>query len=421
MRLIDLKYGRTAVPFEYDEDRFEVLGPIAPTRALTDAEIGAKFDDPIGTEPLDNIVATGETVLIVVPDATREIGCGQVVNLIVRRLIANGINSFDIRIIFATGIHRKVTEVERASILTPFIAQRIKTLDHEPRDLLRIVRLGETTGGLTVELNRALVDHDHVILIGGASFHYFAGFTGGRKLICPGLASSRTVSATHKLAFDCEKMDRRDGVGAGLLDGNAVHESFVEAASKAAPGFAITTIVNDAGEIVDIFCGDWISSHRAACDQYALANTVELTEKRHFVVVSCGGFPHDINLIQAHKALDAASKACVDGGRIVLLAECSEGLGRDDFLDWFSAGDSVQLARNLCEKYQVNGQTAHSLLRKNERFDVGVVTSLPSDMIRKMRFRPVDSLSSEIEKAARNASGYIIPNGAKLNFNFSRP
>src|SRR4029079_4819086 len=129
----------------------------------------------------------------------------------------------------ATGIHRRVTENEKSSILTPFIAQRIKTLDHDLSDLMQIVRLGETSGGIPVELNRALTEHDHVVLVGGVSFHYFAGFTGGRKLVCPGLASSKTVSATHKLAFDCEKENRRDGVGPGLLDGNAVHEAFMEA------------------------------------------------------------------------------------------------------------------------------------------------------------------------------------------------
>jgi nickel-dependent lactate racemase len=331
-------------------------------------------------------------------------------------LIAGGVNAFDIRIIFATGIHRKVTEEEKAAIITPFIAQRIKTLDHEPRDLMQIVRLGETPHGEPIELNRALTEHDHVILVGGVSFHYFAGFTGGRKLICPGLASTRTIAATHKLAFDCEKLDRRDGVGPGMLDGNAVHESFVAAVEAVDPAFAVTTFVNDSGEVVDLFCGHWKSSHRAACDEYARRNTIEITERRPLVVVSCGGFPFDINMIQAHKALESASKACLDGGTILFLAECAEGLGRADFPDWFEAGDSELLAKRLCEKYQVNGQTAFSLLQKTERFDVAIMTSLSDDVVGKMRFRQASGVAEEIEKAARTSSGYIIPNGAKLNF-----
>src|SRR5688572_7506727 len=217
---IDLKYGREAITLRYDSERFEVLGDAVEPPSLSDAEIGERLDRPIGSKQLEEIIGAGETVLIVVPDATRQAACGQIVNLLVRRLIAAGTQPFEISIIFATGIHRAVSDEEKQRILTPFIAQRIKTLDHNARDLAQMLRFGETPGGIPVELNRALADFDHVIAIGGVTFHYFAGFTGGRKLICPGLASSRTISATHKLAFDCETQTRRAGVGTGMLDGS---------------------------------------------------------------------------------------------------------------------------------------------------------------------------------------------------------
>jgi nickel-dependent lactate racemase len=228
MATIDLKYGKDSLAVEHDEAQFEILGHDESKPSLSDAEIGDRFDRPIDSPRLEEIVQPDESVLIVVPDATRAVGSGQIVNLVVRRLIANGTAAHDIRIIFATGIHRKVTDEEKAAILTPFILQRIKTLDHDPRDLAQITRIGETSGGIPTELNRALLEHDHVVIIGGVTFHYFAGFTGGRKLVCPGLASARTVSATHKLAFDCERKTRRDGVGTSLLDGNAVNEAFME-------------------------------------------------------------------------------------------------------------------------------------------------------------------------------------------------
>src|SRR5687768_2621268 len=141
MPLIDLRWGTRDIPFAFDEARFQVLGYVDERPPLADVEIGERLDSPIGSPMIEDIVKEGETVLIVVPDATREVGCGQVVNLIVRRLIASGINPFDIRIIFATGIHRRVTEEEKQKILTPFVAQRIKSLDHDPRDLMKIVRL----------------------------------------------------------------------------------------------------------------------------------------------------------------------------------------------------------------------------------------------------------------------------------------
>ena len=260
-------------------------------------------------------------------------------------------------------------------------------------------------------MNRALFEHDHVILVGGVTFHYFAGFTGGRKLVCPGLGSSKTISQTHRLAFDCEKTSRRDGVDTARLDGNAVHEAFMEAAAMASPAFCISTITGDAGEATDLYCGDWVTSHRAACDAYAARNSIAIAEKRGVVIVSCGGFPHDINMIQAHKALEAASHACTDGGTIVLLAECIDGTGRADFLEWFEAGSSEALAERLCEKYQVNGQTAWSLLKKTEKFDVRVVTDLDESVTRKMKMRKIENLAAALKDAGAG-TGYILPAGA---------
>jgi nickel-dependent lactate racemase len=347
----------------------------------------------------------------VVPDATRQTASGRIVNLLIRRLISQGVAPFDIRIIFATGIHRPVTNEEKDILLTPFITQRIKALDHNARDIASIVRLGETTGGIPIEVNQALKQHDHVILIGGVTFHYFAGFTGGRKLVCPGLASARTINSTHKLAFDCDKKTRRHGIGPGLVDGNAVHEAFVEVVQAIQPSYAISTIVDSSGQVADLYCGHWKTSHRKACEIYSTRHQITFVEKRPLVVASCGGFPYDVNMIQAHKTLDAASKACTDGGTIVLLAECSDGLGRSDFLNWFEASDSEELADRLCVRYQVNGQTAWSLLTKSERFEVRIITSLDQDTAAKMRLKKVLDL-----KSLPSGKGYIMPDGAKYLF-----
>jgi nickel-dependent lactate racemase len=414
MPQIDLKYGRTAISFELEESHFQVLGQAARQAVLSDVEIGELLDDPLDSARFEETVAAGDSVLIVVPDATRQTACGQIVNLLVRRLIAGGTAAHDIRIIFATGIHRKVTAEEKGAILTPFIAQRIKTLDHGARDLTRLVRLGETVSGIPIELDRALVEHDRVVIVGGVTFHYFAGFTGGRKLVCPGLASARTISETHKLAFDCRSRSRRIGVETGILDGNAVNEAFMEIVARIDPHFAINTVVNDAGQAVNLYCGDWRSSHRAACNAYAAEHTIIIDEKRELVIASCGGYPHDINMIQAHKALEAASHACNDGGTIILFAECSDGLGRDDFLNWFEGGSSEVLAAKLCKQYQVNGQTAWSLQRKAERFDVRIVTALPEVYVEKMALKKIGP--QEALALAGNRKGFVIPNGAKFKF-----
>jgi nickel-dependent lactate racemase len=413
MAPIPIMYGRREISIEIDTERFRILRSVGSERPLSDAEIGERLDTPIASGSLEEIVSPGQSVLIAVPDATRQTACGQVVNLLVRRLISNGSGAADISIIFSTGIHRRVSEAEKSDILTPFIAQRIKTLDHDAYDGIRNFRVGETSAGIPVEVDWRLTEFDHVIIVGGVSFHYFAGFTGGRKLICPGLASAKTIAATHKLAFDCERNSRSQNVAPGVLDGNPVHEAFMEAVSFISPAFSVNNIVSETGELIDVFCGDWQAAHRTACDAYAAAHTIRISEKRELVIASCGGYPFDINMIQAHKALDAASQACIEGGTIILFAECAEGLGRDDFLDWFEAEDSTHLARSLCENYQVNGQTAWSLLTKCEKFDVRLVSELAPSIVQKMRMKPTSK--SDVDDLIRDKKkeGYILPFGAK--------
>jgi nickel-dependent lactate racemase len=416
MLSLELGYGRGSVVADFDERRFRVLAApgMSDERPLSDVEIGAAIDNPIASPPLDEIIAAGDSVLIVVSDATRESGSAQVVNLLVRRLIELGVAPFDIRIIFATGIHRAVTADEKRELLTPFIAQRIKTLEHDAYDASKLISLGNTERGAPVEVNRALKEHTHVILTGAVGFHYFAGFTGGRKSVCPGLASAATIEATHMLALDFEKGGRRAGVGAGALEGNAVHVECERVAAMIAPSFLINTTVDGHGRVTHVYAGDWREAHRRACVEYAAAHSLKLEARREVVIASCGGAPYDLNLIQAHKALEMAAHACVEGGTIILLAECADGLGRADFLKWFEAADSRALEARLRERYEVNGQTAWSLLSKAERYRVYLVSSLDDVAVRRMRMIPARTIAEALAQTGAATEGYVMPRGASL-------
>jgi nickel-dependent lactate racemase len=415
MSEIKLSYGRESVSLSYDQARFRALeAETKDERPLTDVEVGEAFDAPIDSPPLEEIISAGETVLIVVSDATRATASAQVVNLLVRRLIELGVGSGDITIIFATGIHRAVTQEEKREVLTPFIVQRIRTLNHDANERASMIQLGTTQRGTPVEINRALKEHDHVVLTGAIGFHYFAGFTGGRKSICPGLASARTIEATHMLALDFEKGGRRAGIGTGLLEGNAIHEECERIAAEVAPSFLINTVTDERGRAVRIYAGDWRAAHRRACAEYAEEHSVRIEEKREVVIASCGGSPWDINLIQAHKSLDMAAHACLEGGDIILLAECSDGFGRADFLKWFDVVDSRALEARLREHYEVNGQTAWSLLVKAEKFRVHLVSKLADEDVRQMRLIPARSIDEALARIDQNAEGYIMPRASSL-------
>jgi lactate racemase len=404
---IELGYGRGKLEFNFDTTRFDVITTDKDELPLSDFEIGLEFDG------VDEIVGSDDSVLIVVSDATRATASAQVVNLLVRRLVSAGVSPAQMAIIFATGIHRPVTEKERAELLTPFIVQRLRIIQHDAYDQSRLTTLGTTEGGVAVEVNSALTEFSRVFLTGGITFHYFAGFTGGRKSICPGLASAKTIEATHMLALDFDTGGRRDGVQTGRLDGNAVHEECERVASMIAPAFSVNTIVDEKKSALKVFCGDWRLAHRAACDYYLEQYSVAIPEKRDVVIASCGGFPHDINLIQAHKALDMAALACKDGGTIILLAECIDGLGRPDFLKWFDEGDSRALAARLVNGYEVNGQTAWALLTKAERYRVCLVSELPPADVLRMRMIPARTLAEAIEQAG-SGDGFIMPRGAAV-------
>ena len=414
MSTIQLGYGRASINFDFDPARFDVLTGDHASTPLTDAEIGAALDSPIDSPSLAELIDASDSVLIVASDATRATGSAQVINLLVRRLIQNGIAPADIAIIFATGIHRAVRDEEKAELLTPFIAQRIRTINHDAYDATNLIQIGMTVDGVPIEVNRALKDFPKVILTGGVGFHYFAGFTGGRKSICPGLASARTIEATHMLALDFEHGGRRAEVGTALLKGNAVSEECERVAALINPTFAINTIVDDHGAVERIFAGHWRTSHERTCEAYAAAHSVNIPAKREVVIVSCGGLPYDINMIQAHKALDMAAHACKDGGTIVLLAECSDGLGRTDFLKWFESENSRALELRLREHYEVNGQTAWALLTKTETFRVHMITNLDEDSVRRMRMIPAKDVESVVSAISADASGYIMPRGAAL-------
>jgi len=415
MATITLGYGRSSLAFEYDDDRFDVLIPDATNSVpLADAGINAALEKPIESASLENLVVAGDSVLIVCSDATRATGSAQIINLLVRRLIENGIQSKDIAIIFATGIHRAVRPEEKIDLLTSFIAQRIRTLDHDAYNPTQLIQVGTMPRGAAIEVNRALKEFRKVIITGAVGFHYFAGFTGGRKSICPGLASARTIEATHMLALDFEQGGRRKGVGTGLLDGNAVNEECERVAEIIRPAFSINAMVDEQGRVEKIFAGDWRAAHRQACADYLRGHAVDIAEKREVVIVSCGGAPYDINMIQAHKALDMAANACAEGGTIIFLAECSEGLGRADFMKWFEPRDSRALEHRLRNGYEVNGQTAWALLTKTERFRVHLVTDLTGEQTQAMRMIKSCSIAEALAKVAPDATGYILPRGAAL-------
>jgi nickel-dependent lactate racemase len=349
-------------------------------------------------------------VVIVVPDATRAACVNRIAPLLVERLNRHGLSDSQISFLIGGGIHRAPTNEEVYSILGSDLPTRLEVHPHEANDAASHASLGTTTRGTPVVLNRRLVEADRVIVVGAISLHYIAGFSGGRKAILPGCAAERSIQANHLLSFDLETLEKRSGIASGCLDGNPVHEDMIEAVGMLNPSFLVNTVLDAHNEIVAVYTGHWRDAHRRGCEEYLASHTVMVDERRPLVIVSAGGAPRDVNLIQSHKAMEHASQVLAEGGTMIALAECAQGLGRDDFLRWFAPGGARTTALMLGEDYKINGQTAWGLRRKTERFRVLLVSALDADVVRHMGLEPHVTLESALS-VVQSRPGYIIPGG----------
>lgn len=381
-----------------------------PTKRLTDTEINNALDTPIGTPPLEEIIRPNERVVIVVPDITRSAGVHRVAPLLVERLNRHGLADEQISVLVGGGTHRAPTSSEMRSILGPDLPQRIAIFPHDANDASSHVEMGTTSRGTRVLLNRKLIETDRVIVLGAISYHYIAGFSGGPKGILPGCGAESSIKSTHLLSFDLDTLEKRPGIVSGRLDGNPVHEDMSEACAMLNPSFLVNTVIGSDGEIVAVYAGHWREAHRKGCDEYGDAHSAAAREKQPLIIVSAGGAPRDINLIQSHKAMEHASNLLEEGGTMIALAECIDGLGRNDFLQWFAPGGSRATAQMLVENYHIYGQTAWGLRRKAERFRLMLISALDAGIVRRMSLEPQPSLEAALAEVSTER-GYIIPSG----------
>jgi len=408
---VALGYGNRRIDFAFDPGRFEIIDPVGiDSPGLSDEDLLARLESPIGSPPLAEIVAPSDRVCIVVPDATRACGSDRVAALLLRRLGALGLPDEQIEFLVGGGSHRPPTPEEIRRIVGPEAERRIQVRIHDAYDAATNTPVGVTARGTPVEVDRRLLEADRVLVVGAIAFHYVAGFSGGRKGVLPGCGADRSIQANHLLAFDRASLSKAEGIESGRLDGNPVSEDMEEACSLVGPDFLVNTVLGGANRIVGLVAGHWRAAHRQGCADYLREHSVPVAGRRKLVVVSCGGAPRDLNMIQSHKALEHARLVLEDGGDLVLLAECSDGLGRPDFLDWFVPGGARATAQKLVERYQVHGQTAWGIRWKSERYQVRLVSSLDPEIVRRMGMTPHASLAEALA-ASNPGPGYVIPHG----------
>jgi len=353
MHVETIPYGRGEVTLRIPRKNY--VRTLFPTyRSGVEDETGEilrALSHPLGTPALREIAANkkGKKTVVVVNDATRPTATHKLLPPLMKELEACGIPDQDILILIATGTHRAVRPDEFDRLLGDGMAGRYRIVNHDCLDLKNMVRLGTTSEGIPVILNRLLCDADIKILTGSIHPHQGAGFSGGRKSILPGLTSLETLKLHHGPKF------RPPEPAMGWLEGNPFHLQAMEGAKEARPDFILNLVQNQRKEITRAVAGDLEEAWLAGVEASREVFEIEAPENVDIVVAVPGGHPRDFNLYQSQKALATAELVVKKGGSIILPVECRDGVGSELFFEWMS---SASCPEDVMERFRVEGYNA---------------------------------------------------------------
>ncbi|MEM3588221.1 MAG: nickel-dependent lactate racemase [Candidatus Jordarchaeaceae archaeon] len=315
---IKLHYGKKWVDVDLPED--QILAVIDPKDqpGVSDeiAEIKRALDNPIGCDFFSNLSKRDGNAIIICDDYTRPTPAHKILPILLNRLNESGIE--DVKIIIGSGTHRPMSEEEIKNKVGNKIIQRIMVMNHEWMNPETFVSLGKTPSGIPISVNKHVMNSKIKIGLGSIGPHNISGWSGGAKIIVPGVCSSETTGYTHWISarYPDEKI-------IGVVD-NPVRREMEQVAKYVGLDFIVNTVLNRENKIVKVVAGDFVKAHRKGVEFSEQVYKVKVPEKADIVI--CDSHPFDVNLWQAVKAIFAASLVVKKGGTIVLLAQCLEGI-----------------------------------------------------------------------------------------------
>ena len=411
---VRLDYGVDGLEVDLPRERLTIIEPVFRS-AVADprAALIAALRAPLGRPPLREIVRRGQTVAISVCDITR----AQPRQEMLAALFAEmpGIAAEDITILIATGTHRTNTQAELEAMLGRDIACRYRVVNHDSRDRASLACIGRTSTGVAVHLNRAWINADIRITTGFVEPHFFAGFSGGPKMVAPGLAGLDTVLVLH----DAQRIGHPNATW-GITEGNPIHDDVREIARMAGVDFSVDVTLNRDQKITAVFAGELFAEHRAACEA-AMRDAMRAVDAPFDVVLTTNsGFPLDQNLYQAVKGMSAAAKVVKPGGTIVCAAECRDGLpAHGSYGEVLASQSSPEklLAMITSPGYSIPDQWQVQIQAQLQmKATVMVKTGgLTPEAVRAAHFQPVDDVGAAVSDAMRHAGPHatlcVLPHG----------
>ena len=293
--------------------------------------------EPTGSQPLGEIASGKGTICIVVSDITRPVPNKILLPPILRCIEEQGLRADDISILVATGLHRPCTEEELAQILGEDLVRRYRIINHRGRDLSTHRYLGETGRGTPVYIDERYLGAEVKILTGLIEPHFMAGYSGGMKSVCPGLAHMDTVRAIHG-----PHLLEDERASSGVIEGNPVHEEIMAATEMAGVDFIVNAVIDENRKPIGIFAGDLVEAFNQGTRFAEELVTSYIPEPVDVVVTSSAGYPLDATFYQSVKGMVAPLPVLKDGGTIIIAAECSEGIGGQEYTELMLETDNIE-------------------------------------------------------------------------------
>jgi len=407
MARFEFDYGQEKLSFHVPDDNLlSVLEPKPAPAVPLERAFAEGWEGAIGSESPEGLFRRGQRVAVVVPDHTRAVPTRKLLSLLWERLKGR-VRAEDVTVVVATGTHRPPQEEELSHMLGEFRSLfKVEIHDQE-----RCEEIGCSRRGIPVAVNPTVLSADRVITIGHIGMHYFAGYSGGPKMILPGVCGAETIRLNHEQIVDPKAY-------ACIYEDNPIHAEMREVAKMVGVDLMVDVIQGPQG-VLKVVVGDVIEAHRAGARFWDRYFQVQVPKQADLVIVSPGGHPRDINLYQAHKAIFNAARAVRDGGMILLIAACPDGSGNHVFEDWArrsrSLSDVLEIMKQ--EGFKIGGHKVYFLGKDRERgIEHFLISEMPDQEAQALWMKPVRGVDEVLARArARYGAGFsvtVMPHGA---------
>ena len=413
-------YGKEKIAYTFGEELSGVLTSSIEeyTPEANEVElVKGALENPVGSERLSSLAKGKENIVIIASDHTRPVPSKVIMPLMLSE-IRKGNPDAKITILIATGCHRGTTKDELVSKFGEEIVENENIYIHDCDEREKLVNIGTLPSGGEGEINKIAMEADLLVAEGFIEPHFFAGFSGGRKSVLPGVAGRATVLANH-----CSEFINHENARTGVLENNPIHEDMLWAAKRAKLKFIVNVVLNSEKEVIYAVAGDVELAHKKGTD-FLSAECGAKAVFSDIVISTNGGYPLDQNVYQAVKGMTAAEATVKDGGVIIMLAASGDGIGGDHFYHQLADEEDIEktmvtfLSRGRGETVPDQWQT-QIMIRVLMRARVIYVSEMEDALVEKMHMIPAHSIADAIEKAKeligkKDATITAIPDGVSV-------